>query len=72
MLTLAVISTRTTVLQDLWIAVLVCAIGFVLAVIIGVLFRSRWAWGIAVYLLLADLLLGVAAAVTDRLGYGPK
>lgn len=72
MLTLAVISTRTTVLQDLWIAVLVCAIGFVLAVIIGVLFRSRWAWGIAVCLLVSDLLLAVAAAVTDRLGYGPK
>ena len=63
---------QATILRDVWIAVLACAIGFVLAAIIGVLFRSRWAWGIAVYLLLSDLILAVAAAVTDRLGYGPK
>jgi len=62
-------SARNTALSILWLGVLVCSGLFLLAVILGLLFRSRRCWGMAVTLIVVDLLLAASVAVLDRLGF---
>jgi hypothetical protein len=64
-----IISVRATTLSILWLAVLLCSLSFALAVVAGLLFRSGRFWRIAIALIIADLLLGVMAALLDRVGY---
>jgi RsiW-degrading membrane proteinase PrsW (M82 family) len=62
------VTTRQTVLSGLWIALLVAAILFLVAVALGVFLRSSKWWGIAVGLVVTDLLLGGVIAMLDRFG----
>ena len=64
-----IISTVATVLSILWLAVFLASLAFVLAVVLGVIFRSGRFWGIAVALITVDLLLGALGALLNRLGY---
>lgn len=62
------LGTRHSILSGVWVAVVLCCFLFVLAVILGTLFRSRWLWMAALTLIAASLVLGGVAAVMDRLG----
>jgi hypothetical protein len=53
-----------------WIALLLAAILFFIAVAFGLLFRSSKWWGIAVAMVATDLLLGSVIAWLDRFGTG--
>jgi hypothetical protein len=64
------VTTRQTMLFSFWIALLVAAILFFIAVGFGLLFRSSKWWGIAVALAGTDLLLGSVIAWLDRFGTG--
>jgi len=64
-----VVTARATVLEVGWLLVLGCSFCFVLAAMAGLLFRSRRLWRVAVFLIVADLLVGATAAVLDRFGY---
>jgi hypothetical protein len=64
-----VVTARATVLEVVWLLVLGCSFCFVLAAMAGLLFRSRRLWRVAVFLIVADLLVGATAAVLDRFGY---
>jgi hypothetical protein len=69
MATAIVVTARATVLEVVWLLVLACAFCFILAAMAGLLFRSRRLWRVAVFLILADLLVGASADVLDRFGY---
>jgi len=62
-------SARNTAPSILWLGVLVCSGLFLLAVILGLLFRGRRCWGMAVTVIVVDLLLAPSVAVLDRLGF---
>ena len=64
-----VVTARATVLEVVWLLVLGCSFCFVLAAMAGLLLRSRRLWRVAVFLILADLLVGASADVLDRFGY---
>jgi hypothetical protein len=63
------LSARNTALSVLWFAVVLCSGFFLLAVLLGLLFRSRRCWGVAVALIVVDLALAASVALLDRLGF---
>lgn len=65
-----ILTTRATALTIVWMGVLICSLLLVVVVVLGTLLRRASWWKIAVGLTVTDLLLAVAAAVLDRLGYG--
>jgi hypothetical protein len=65
----AFISARNTALSFLWLGVVLCSGLLALAVLLGLLFRSRRCWGVAVTLIVADLVLAASVAILDRLGF---
>lgn len=69
MMLAVIISARSTALSLLWLAVITAALLFVLAAVLGTVLRSSRLWGIAIALIAVDLLLGVIAALLNRLGY---
>jgi hypothetical protein len=64
-----IISARATTLSILWLAVFLASLLFVVAAVLGVIFRSSRCWGVAVGLITVDLLLAAIAALRNRLGY---
>ena len=63
------VSAHTSALSIIWLSIVICSGSFLLAAVLGFLFRSRRCWGVAIALITADLLLGVTAALLDQLGY---
>lgn len=67
-MTAAIIPIRTTALSVLWLCLFALSACFLLAAILGLVFRNgRW-WGVARRLAITDLLLGLAIAILDRIG----
>jgi Na+/proline symporter len=64
-----IISARTTSLSFLWLCLLVCTGCFLVAAVLGLVFRKATWWGVALGLVVTEALLGVTIAILDHMGY---
>ena len=53
----------------LWFVLLLCCIGALIAVVLGVLFRRSFPWWCASTLAALAILISVSLAVLDKLGF---
>jgi hypothetical protein len=63
------VSVRTSALSILWLGVLVCSVCFLVAFILGLIFRNSRLWATVLGLMVADVLLGAIVAILDHMGY---
>jgi len=53
----------------LWLILLLCCIGVLIAVVLGLLFKRSFLWWCAAALAVAVIVLSVSIAVLDKLGF---
>ena len=65
-----VLTLRQSAMSIMLVTLVLCSLGALVAVVLGLLFRRSPFWGLTAALLAFALVLSVAIALFDKLGFG--